>query len=106
MRNLVAIRRRGHSTSNGELFVRIRGLAVPIIDDAGETCAGLTVTGPHLKLDDDGAIRAIHDGAAMISKRLREMSETRRSLHSPFNVLTALQHAGADSNAWTDGFAA
>jgi len=63
IRNLEDIRRRGHSTSNGELFMRIRGLAVPIVDSAGQTCAGLTVAGPRLRLDDDGAIRAIHDGA-------------------------------------------
>nr|WP_257031338.1 IclR family transcriptional regulator C-terminal domain-containing protein [Edaphobacter lichenicola] len=96
MRNLVDIRRRGHSTSNGELFMRIRGLAVPIMDDAGQTCAGLTVAGPRLRLDDDEAIRTIHDGAAMISKRLRETAEHRRSLNSPFDVLTALRHFAAD----------
>lgn len=96
MRNLVDIRKRRHSTSNGELYTRIRGLAVPVMDDSGQTCAGLTVAGPHLRLDDDGAIRAIHDGAAMISKRLRETSEQRRSLNSPFDVLTALRHFAAD----------
>jgi len=96
IRNLEDIRRRGHSTSNGELFMRIRGLAVPIVDSAGQTCAGLTVAGPRLRLDDDGAIRAIHDGAALISKRLQETADHRRSLHSPFEVLTALRHAAPD----------
>jgi DNA-binding IclR family transcriptional regulator len=96
IRNLEDIRRRGHSTSNGELFTRIRGLAVAIVDDAGQTCAGLTVAGPRLRLDDDEAIRAIHDGAALISKRFQETAARQRSLNSPVDVLTALHYSGAD----------
>jgi DNA-binding IclR family transcriptional regulator len=96
IRNLEDIRRRGHSTSNGELYTRIRGLAVPIVDDAGQTCAGLTVAGPRLRLDDDQAIRVIHDGAALISKRLQETTAHQRSLNSPVDVLTALRYSGAD----------
>lgn len=96
IRNLEDIRRRGHSTSNGELFTRIMGLAVPIVDGAGQTCAGLTVAGPRLRLDDDAAIRTIHDGATLISKRLQETAAHRRFLDSPFDVLTALRHSAAD----------
>lgn len=96
IRNLEGIRKRGHSTSNGELFMRIRGLAVPIVDGAGQTCAGLTVAGPRLRLDDDAAIQTIHDGATLISKRLQETAAQRRLLDSPFEVLTALRHSALD----------
>jgi IclR family KDG regulon transcriptional repressor len=92
-RDLDGIRRRGHSTSNGELFARIKGLAVPIVDRGGDTCAGLTVAGPRLRLDDDHAIRALHDGAALISKRLQDAS-CLRSVNSPADVLKALQFSG------------
>ena len=90
VRDLDGIRRRGHSVSNGELFAAIKGLAVPIVDHFGNTCAGLTVAGPRLRLDDDRAIRALHDGAALISKRLQGASSV-RSVNSPADVLNALQ---------------
>ena len=88
---LDAIRRRGFSTSDGELFPGMRGLAAAIRDPAGEVCAGLSLVGNEIPLDDPEVAKAVRRAAMLISKRLEKAASSRRSLDSGIHALSAMR---------------
>lgn len=88
MEEIDHIRRRGYSTSNGELIAHIRGLAAPIRGSCGEVCAGLTLCGPALYLEDSHAIRAMESAATLISRRLQDTALERGRMYDPIMTLS------------------
>ena len=91
MRELDAIRRRGYSTSNGELYSQIRVVAAPISDTAGSVCAALSLLGRDLAIDDPGIVQIVKAASAQISRRLTEAALSRRFLEEEVQVLSTIQ---------------
>jgi DNA-binding IclR family transcriptional regulator len=88
-RELDAIRRRGYSTSNGELYSQIRVVAAPISDAAGSVCAALSLLGRDLEVDDPGTIQTVKSATALISRRLANAALSRRFFEEEVHVLSA-----------------
>ena len=75
-KQLAEIRAAGHVVTDGEVDEGVRGIAAPIFDREGRVVAGLSIVGPGYRVDDArvaALVRAVCDGAAEITTRLREL---------------------------------
>lgn len=73
---LRTIREQGYVVSDGEVDEGVRGVAAPVFRPDGRIAAGISIAGPLFRLDDaalPAAIRAVRDGAAALSARLRDL---------------------------------
>lgn len=68
-RELALVRRHGYARDNEELELGVRCIAAGIFDDTGKLVAGLSISAPAERLQDDW-IRALVDTAASISEAL------------------------------------
>ena len=92
LKTLVLVRRRGYATSDGELFADVRGIAAPIRDAGGMVCAGLSLAGVGVPLDEPDLTKAVKGAAAMISRRLAKATFTRQSFHDGVHPLSCIAH--------------
>lgn len=81
-RELALVRRHGYARDNEELELGVRCIAAGIFDDTGKLVAGLSISAPAERLQDDW-IKALVDTAASISEALGYEP----SVSSGFNVL-------------------
>ncbi len=81
-RELALVRRHGYARDNEELELGVRCIAAGIFDDTGKLVAGLSISAPAERLQDDW-IKALVDTAASISEALGYEP----SLSSGFNGL-------------------
>jgi IclR family transcriptional regulator, KDG regulon repressor len=91
IQDLDVIRRRGYSTSDGELYPGIRAIAAPISDAAGTVCAGLTLVGRNVALDDPEAIHTVKSASALISRRLTDAALSRRFMEEEDHTFSTIQ---------------
>ncbi|WMD18338.1 IclR family transcriptional regulator [Achromobacter seleniivolatilans] len=68
-RELALVRRHGYARDNEELELGVRCIAAGIFDDTGKLVAGLSISAPAERLQDDW-IKALVDTAASISEAL------------------------------------
>lgn len=68
-RELALVRRHGYARDNEELELGVRCIAAGIFDDTGKLVAGLSISAPSERLQDDW-IKALVDTAASISEAL------------------------------------
>ena len=68
-RELALVRRHGYARDNEALELGVRGIAAGIFDDTGKLVAGLSISAPAERLQDDW-IPALVDTAASISEAL------------------------------------
>jgi len=68
-RELALVRRHGYARDNDELELGVRCIAAGIFDDTGKLVAGLSISAPAERLQDDW-IKALVDTAASISEAL------------------------------------
>jgi DNA-binding IclR family transcriptional regulator len=76
-RQLAVIREEGHSVSDGEIDVGVRGVGAPILTPDGRVVAGLSVAGLAFRMTDavlPEVILAVKESAETISKRLADIS--------------------------------
>jgi DNA-binding IclR family transcriptional regulator len=92
LQDLALIRRRGYATSDGELFVDVCAIAAPIRDAGGVVCAGLTLAGVGVPLDEPDLVRAVKGAAAQISRRLAKATLTRQSFNDDAHALSCIAH--------------
>ena len=90
IRELNAIRKRGHSTSDGELYPNIRVIAAPIFDAAGDVCAALSLVGRDVALDDSETVKGVKSAATLISRRLTNAALSRRFLEEEVHALSTI----------------
>jgi IclR family KDG regulon transcriptional repressor len=92
LKELDIIRRRGYSTSDGELIFGICGLAAPISDSAGNVCAGLSLVGANIPLEDPTIIRAVKEASKLISRQLTKAALNTRSFEAGLHALSSIAH--------------
>jgi IclR family KDG regulon transcriptional repressor len=92
LKDLSIARRRGYATSDGELFVGVCGIAAPIRDAGGIVCAGLSLAGVGVPLDEPELIARVKGAAAMISRRLAKATLARQSFNDGVHALSCVTH--------------
>ena len=92
LKDLAVARRRGYATSDGELIVGVCGIAAPIRDAEANVCAGLSLCGVGVPLDETALIDAVKGAAATISRRLAKATLTRKAFNDDVHALSCIAH--------------
>jgi IclR family acetate operon transcriptional repressor len=87
-RELALVRRHGYARDNEELELGVRCIAAGIYDDAGKLVAGLSISAPAERLQDEW-IQRLKDTAASISESL--------GFENPSSLDVSLGHGGAQA---------